>query len=71
MSLGEEIKAYQRRVGYEEKALESREEMIEILSNSIVVVANKFKIDVDELMDSFQIPDEILEDVRHSVQNKL
>jgi hypothetical protein len=70
MSLGEEIRTFQRREGAEEQARKDRIKYVEIFANSVLAMMHRNKTEVDETLDDMRVPEDIREDVRAKVLSK-
>jgi len=67
MSLGEEIRTFQRREGAEEQARKDRIEHIENYTKSVLATMRRENTGVDETLDNICVPEDIREDVRAKV----
>ena len=70
MSLGEEIRTFQRREGAEEQARKDRIELIETVSNIALIIMHRDKTDIDETLNFLCVSENIKDDVRAKVLSK-
>ena len=71
MSLGEEIRDYQREIGWNERDALAKQEMIETVSNYVVNNSRSFGVSVEKSADALKIDDKIRDQVLAEARRKL
>ena len=71
MSLGEEIRDYQREIGWNERDALAKLEMIETVSNYVVNNSRSFGVSVEKSADALKIDDKIRDQVLAEARRKL
>ena len=71
MSLGEEIRDYQREIGWNERDVLAKQEMIEMASNHVVNNSRSFGVSVEKSADALKIDDKIRDQVLAEARRKL
>ena len=71
MSLGEEIRDYQREIGWNERDALAKQEMIETVSNHVVNNSRGLGISIEKSADLMKISDDIKDQVLAEARRKL
>lgn len=71
MSLGEEIRDYQREIGWNERDVLAKQEMIDMASNHVVNNSRSLGISVEKSADLMKISDDIKDQVLAEARRKL
>ena len=71
MSLGEEIRDYQREIGWNERDALAKQEMIETVSNHVVNNSKGLGISVEKSAELMKISDDIKDQVLAEARRKL
>jgi|GEM_PF-6403597 len=71
MSLGEEIRDYQREIGWNERDVLAKQEMIEMASNHVVNNSRGLGISIEKSADLMKISDDIRDQVLAEARIKL
>ena len=67
MSIGEEVRNYERREGAHDQARIDRLKSIDDYSESVISAMFQFKMDLDDIILAFNVPMDIREDVRNNI----
>ena len=71
MSLGEEIRDYQREIGWNERDALAKQEMIEAISNAVVALCQRLGLTAEESADFLTVSNDIRDQVLAEARIKL